>query len=234
MLLCPLTLRAQQVQSLTLSSYSVPGGTAVVATVTLTATVSSDTVIGLDSSVKGAATAPPRAVVPANSNQTTFLVSTLPQTTAKTTAISANLGITIYAPNLTVQPAVNQILSPTADAFVQGGTYQNTNYGTSNNLGAATVSASNSASNFASFLTFDLTQVSSSVTGAVLRLNETANGNTGLGFTIGCYNLPGASWSSEHDHGRQCAGADGEHLEPDWHTDAGLSRQRVCAGDPRL
>ncbi len=122
-----------------------------------------------------------------------------PFTLTSTTVVKARAFLADYDDSIvattTFTSGSSLNLSAIADAFVRGGSYTSINYGT----GLLTVQKSTnvkiSSANRASYLQFDLTNITSAPTAASLKLyidptstpvNSTAH--------ISCYGLPGASW----------------------------------------
>lgn len=88
--------------------------------------------------------------------------------------------------------AVKTRLNPVADAYIRGGAYVNTNYGKVAAL-YSQVNAS-AASNYETFLKFDLTSFSGAISSAILRLYGGLNTSTIPSLLVEAHNSSNISW----------------------------------------
>jgi len=90
-----------ELASLTFAS-PVPGGTVLTATVTLSSSALTDTVVGLSSSESSVVRVHRAVVIPAGSRSATFTINTYPRQTTQTVTIQASLGQTLLTKDLTI------------------------------------------------------------------------------------------------------------------------------------
>jgi glucose/arabinose dehydrogenase len=84
------------------------------------------------------------------------------------------------------------ILTPVADAYVNGGKNANANFGTATTLIDQTNSSPNKS--FETFLKFDISTVSTNVSSAILRLNGRLNNTQTPSIVIEAHNVTSTSW----------------------------------------
>ena len=94
----------------------------------------------------------------------------------------------IYTANY-IQPT---ILSPVADAYVNGGKNANANFGTATTLVTQTNSSPNKS--FETFLKFDISSISTSVSSAVLRANGRLNNTQTPSIAVEAHNVTNIAW----------------------------------------
>ncbi len=89
-------------------------------------------------------------------------------------------------------PVFTSILNPVADAYVRGGTYSNTNYGATTNL--FTQMNTGAASNYETFVRFDLTSFSGTVSSAKLRIYGGLNNTNIPSLDVEAHNSSNITW----------------------------------------
>ncbi len=95
----------------------------------------------------------------------------------------------------TTTPPGTVALTPTADALVRDGTYAGTNYGTALELVTKKAATSNSSYGRESYLKFDLTSVSGTISSAKIRLYGNLNDANGTNVATAVYPVAITSWT---------------------------------------
>ncbi|MDO8413506.1 MAG: DNRLRE domain-containing protein, partial [Gallionellaceae bacterium] len=117
-----------------------------------------------------------------NTNKLITTQTTANKISIATHTLRAGLGLLLLGAACIPAWAATSTLNPTADAYVRGGSYASTNYGTAATLTMQT--SSTAANNFDSYLKFDTTSVPN-ITNAKLRLYAALN-TTGSVASTAC------------------------------------------------
>jgi glucose/arabinose dehydrogenase len=84
------------------------------------------------------------------------------------------------------------VLNPVADAYVRNGTFGNDNYGTAKSLGTKT--SNGAGATYHTYLRFNISSVSSSITSAKLRLYGYLNNTNVSSATVRVFNVTNNTW----------------------------------------